>query len=41
MVELFARRASRHFAFLNRGSFAASGPIDPLSDEMIHQHLVV
>jgi urea transport system ATP-binding protein len=37
----FARRASQHFAILNRGSVAASGPIDQLSDAMIHQHLVV
>ncbi len=37
----FARRASQHFAILNRGSVAVSGPIDQLSDEMIHQHLVV
>jgi len=37
----FARRSSQHFAILNRGSVAVSGPIDQLSDEMIHQHLVV
>ncbi|RTM10602.1 MAG: urea ABC transporter ATP-binding subunit UrtE [Hyphomicrobiales bacterium] len=37
----FARRASQHFAILNRGSVAVSGPINQLNDEMIHQHLVV
>jgi len=37
----FARRASQRFAILNRGSVAISGPIGQLSDEMIHQHLVV
>lgn len=37
----FARRASRQFAILNRGSVAVSGPISQLSDETIHQHLVV
>ncbi|RUU62892.1 ABC transporter ATP-binding protein, partial [Mesorhizobium sp. M2C.T.Ca.TU.009.01.2.1] len=37
----FARRASQRFAILNRGSVAVSGPIGQLSDEMIHQHLVV
>jgi urea transport system ATP-binding protein len=37
----FARRASRHFAIFNRGSVAVGGTIDQLSDDLIHQHLVV
>lgn len=37
----FARRASRHFAIFNRGSVAIGGSIDQLSDDLIHQHLVV
>ena len=37
----FARRASQRFAILNRGSIAVSGPTGQLTDEMIHQHLVV
>ena len=37
----FARRASRHFAILNRGSVAVGGTIDRLTDDLIHQHLVV
>ena len=36
-----ARRALRYFVIINRGSVAAGGPIGQLSDEMIHQHLVV
>jgi urea transport system ATP-binding protein len=37
----FARRASRHFAIFDRGSVAVGGSIDQLSDNLIHQHLVV
>ena len=37
----FARRASKHFAIFNRGSVAVGGPIDQLSDDLIHRHLVV
>lgn len=37
----FARRASHRFAIMNRGSVAMSEPIDRLTDEVIHQHLVV
>lgn len=37
----FARRASHRFAIINRGSVAMSEPIDRLTDEVIHRHLVV
>ena len=37
----FARRASNRFAILNRGSVAVSGGIDALTDDLVHQHLVV
>jgi urea transport system ATP-binding protein len=37
----FGRRASRHFAILNRSSVAVGGPIRLLTNEMIHQQLVV
>lgn len=37
----FARRASGHFAIFNRGSVTVGGTIDQLSDDLIHQHLVV
>jgi urea transport system ATP-binding protein len=37
----FARRASKNFAIFNRGSIAVGGSIDQLSDDLIHQHLVV
>ena len=37
----FARRASNRFAILNRGSVAVSDDIKALSDDLIHQHLVV
>lgn len=37
----FARRASNRFAILNRGSVAVSDDIAALSDDLIHQHLVV
>ncbi|MBO6902792.1 MAG: urea ABC transporter ATP-binding subunit UrtE [Rhizobiaceae bacterium] len=37
----FARRASNRFAMLNRGSVAISGPISQLTDDLIHEHLVV
>lgn len=36
-----ARRASDRFAMLNRGSVAVSGPIKALTDDLIHEHLVV
>lgn len=37
----FARRASKHFAILNRGSIAAQGDIKELSEDLVHRHLVV
>ncbi len=37
----FARRASKHFAVMNRGGVAAQGKVDELSDDLIHRHLVV
>lgn len=37
----FARRASKHFALLNRGSVAASGAIKDLTDDLVHRHLVI
>jgi urea transport system ATP-binding protein len=37
----FARRASNRFAIFNRGSVAVGGTIDRLSDDLIHQHLVI
>lgn len=37
----FARRASKHFAILDRGMVAAHGEIEELSDDLVHRHLVV
>ncbi|EYR78215.1 urea ABC transporter ATP-binding subunit UrtE [Shinella sp. DD12] len=37
----FARRASNRFAILDRGSVALTAPIDMLTDDVVHQHLVV
>jgi len=37
----FARRASDRFAIINRGSIAMNEKIDALTDDIIHQHLVV
>ena len=37
----FARHASNHFVVVDRGSIAAQGPIDALTDQIIHQHLAV
>ena len=37
----FARRASNRFAILNRGSVAIADEISNLSDDLIHEHLVV
>ncbi|CAN7237885.1 urea ABC transporter ATP-binding subunit UrtE [Rhizobium sp. LjRoot30] len=37
----FARRASGRFAILNRGSVAMADEIGRLTDDIIHQHLVV
>ena len=37
----FARRASDHFVVMDRGSIAAQGPINALTDQIIQQHLAV
>lgn len=37
----FARRASNRFAILNRGSVSVAGAISGLTDDLIHEHLVV
>jgi urea transport system ATP-binding protein len=37
----FARRVASDFHVLDKGRLVASGPIDQLSDELIHRHLTV
>jgi urea transport system ATP-binding protein len=37
----FARRASQHFAIMDRGQIAARGPVQDLTDQLIHRHLAV
>ena len=37
----FARRASQHFVVLDRGSVAANGSVDELTEELVHQHMAV
>jgi urea transport system ATP-binding protein len=37
----FARRVGKHFVILDRGRSVASGSIDKLSDELVHQYLTV
>ncbi len=37
----FARRASQRFVILDRGSVAAQGAVDELSDELVHRHMAV
>ena len=37
----FARKAGHHFAMLEKGRAVAAGPIDSLTDELIHQHIAV
>lgn len=37
----FARRASNRFVIVDRGSIAAQGTIDALTDNLIHQHLAL
>ncbi len=37
----FARHASQHFAMMEKGRVVARGPIDQLSDEMVHRHMAV
>ena len=37
----FARRASKNFVIMDRGSIAANGDIAELTDERVHQHMAV
>ncbi|QEX18112.1 ABC transporter ATP-binding protein [Hypericibacter terrae] len=37
----FARRASQHFAIMDRGQVAARGPVQELTDQLVHRHLAV
>lgn len=37
----FARRASHHFAMLEKGAVVAAGAIDMLSDALVHRHMAV
>lgn len=37
----FARRASRSFVIIEKGHVAASGPIDTLTDDLVHRHMAV
>lgn len=37
----FARRASQHFVVLDRGSVAANGSVDELTEDLVHQHMAV
>lgn len=37
----FARRASQHFAILDRGSIAAQGVVTGLTDELVHRYMAV
>jgi urea transport system ATP-binding protein len=37
----FARRASQHFAIVDRGQVAARGPVQDLTDQLVHRHLAV
>lgn len=37
----FARRASQHFAMMEKGRVVAEGAIDELTDELVRRHLVV
>jgi urea transport system ATP-binding protein len=37
----FARRASKRFIIMDRGSVAAQGSVQELVDELVHQHMAV
>jgi urea transport system ATP-binding protein len=37
----FARRASRSFVIIEKGHFAASGPIDTLTHDLVYRHMAV
>ena len=37
----FARRAAHSFAMMEKGRVVAAGPIDTLSDDVVHRHMAV
>ena len=37
----FARRASQRFVLMDRGSVAADGSVEELTDDLVHRHMVV
>ncbi len=37
----FARRASQRFVIMEKGGIAAAGPINELTDELVHRHMAV
>ncbi|MFT4160969.1 urea ABC transporter ATP-binding subunit UrtE [Shinella sp.] len=37
----FARRAGHHFALIEKGRAVATGPIEGLTDDLIHRHIAV
>ena len=37
----FARKAGHHFGMMEKGRVIASGPIDQLTDELVHRHIAV
>lgn len=37
----FARRASQHFVLLDRGSVAANGAVEELTEDLVHRHMAV
>ncbi len=37
----FARSAGHHFAMMEKGRVVASGPIDDLTDDLVHRHIAV
>jgi urea transport system ATP-binding protein len=37
----FARRASQSFVIIEKGHVAASGPIETLTDDLVHRHMAV
>jgi len=37
----FARRAATAFAFLEKGRIVAQGPIDQLTDDLVHRHMAI
>jgi urea transport system ATP-binding protein len=37
----FARRASKRFMIMDRGSVAAQGSVQDLTDDLVHRHMTV